>query len=265
MNHIILDKESIENKSIESKSIEKRKEVKTLILALDSSSLVASVALLDDITVIAEYTVNLKKTHSQTLLPMIDEIIRMTGIEKTEIEAVAVTDGPGSFTGLRIGAATAKGLAYAWNVPIIGVSTIKAMAYNFNHCNKLVCPIMDARRNQVYTGIYLCKEEELTEVLAPCAISIEELAHILNDQNKEVVFVGDGIPVHQQYLDEHLSNPHFFAKNHLNRQRASSLGTLAKMMHENGQTMDADSFAPQYMRLSQAERERLANDKADGK
>lgn len=235
-----------------------------MILGIDSSSLVASVTLIDDTTIIAEYTINLKKTHSQTLLPMIDEIIKMTGIDKKEIEAIAVTNGPGSFTGLRIGAATAKGLAYALNIPIIGVSTIEAMAYNYNHCNKLICPIMDARRNQVYTGIYECQNEELRKLLEPCAVSVDELIETIIKLNKEIIFIGDGIPVYRKYIDENLPVRHYFAMNHLNRQKSSSLATLAIQVYKNGQAENADSFAPQYMRLSQAERERIEHDKADG-
>ncbi|MDE7432824.1 MAG: tRNA (adenosine(37)-N6)-threonylcarbamoyltransferase complex dimerization subunit type 1 TsaB [Lachnospiraceae bacterium] len=235
-----------------------------MILAIDSSSLVASVSLIDDTTIIAEYTINLKKTHSQTLLPMIDEIVSMTGIDKKEIEVIAVTDGPGSFTGLRIGAATAKGLAFALNIPIIGVSTIEAMAYNFNHCNKLICPIMDARRNQVYTGIYECQNEELTELMPPCAISVDELIDKIIRLEKEIIFIGDGIPVYQKYIDENLKVTHYFANNHLNRQKSSALGTLGIKYFRKGQFESADTFAPKYMRLSQAERERLEHDKADG-
>lgn len=235
-----------------------------MILAIDSSSLVASVSLVDEATIIAEYTINLKKTHSQTLLPMINEIINMTGIDKKEIEAIAVTDGPGSFTGLRIGAATSKGLAFALNIPIIGVSTIEAMAYNFNHCNKLICPIMDARRNQVYTGIYECQNDELIELLPPCAVSIDELIEKIIQLNQAVIFTGDGIPVYQSYINENLKVNHYFAENHLNRQKSSALGTLAMKRFKNGQTESADTFAPCYMRLSQAERERLEHGKADG-
>ena len=159
-----------------------------MILAIDSSSLVASIALADSDTIIAEYTINLKKTHSQTLLPMINEVFNITGIDKKELKAVAVTGGPGSFTGLRIGVATAKGIALALNIPIINIPTVKAMAFNYNHCNKLLCPIMDARRNQVYTGIYRCTGEELEEILPACATSIDELMDKIHKLGEEVVF-----------------------------------------------------------------------------
>ena len=124
------------------------------ILGIESSSLVASVALVTDDILTAEYTVDFKKTHSQTLLPMLDELIRMLGIEMDTIDAIAVAGGPGSFTGLRIGAATAKGLGLALDKPLIHVPTVDAMAYNMWGASGLVCPIMDAKRRQVYTGLY---------------------------------------------------------------------------------------------------------------
>ena len=124
------------------------------ILGIESSSLVASAAIVTDDILTAEYTVNFKKTHSQTLLPMIDEIVTMTETELGSIDAIAVSGGPGSFTGLRIGSATAKGLGLALKKPLIHVPTVDALAYNLWGAKDLVCPIMDAKRNQVYTGIY---------------------------------------------------------------------------------------------------------------
>lgn len=236
-----------------------------MILAIDSSSLVASVALVSEETIIAEYTVNLKKTHSQTLLPMIDEIFKMTGADKKKLKAIAITGGPGSFTGLRIGAATAKGLALALGIGIINVPTINAMAYNYNHCNKLICPIMDARRNQVYTGVFRCESETLETVMEQCAMSIEDLIRFLNEKKEEVIFIGDGIPAFENIIDEKIKIKHFYAKQHLGRQRAASIGAVAWEMFKNGDIEDADLFAPDYLRLSQAERERIERDKEDGK
>ena len=127
------------------------------ILGIESSSLVASVAIVTDGVVTGEYTMNYKKTHSQTLLPMLDELTRMLDLELDTIDAVAVSGGPGSFTGLRIGSATAKGLGLALKKPLIHVPTLDAMAYNLWGSDALICPIMDARRNQVYTGVYQVK------------------------------------------------------------------------------------------------------------
>ena len=128
------------------------------ILGIESSSMVASVALVTDDITMAEYTVNFKKTHSQTLLPMIDEIVRMLELDLSEVDAIAVSGGPGSFTGLRIGSATAKGLGLALHKPLIHIPTLDAMAYGLSGTSSLLCPIIDARRNQVYTGLYHCEK-----------------------------------------------------------------------------------------------------------
>ena len=149
------------------------------ILALDSSGLVATVAIVEDEQTVAEYTVNYKKTHSQTLLPMLDEIVKMTEYDLNTIDAIAVAGGPGSFTGLRIGSATAKGLGLALDKPLIHVPTVDGMAYNLFGCKGLICPMMDARRNQVYTGIYRF-EKQFEIVEEQMAISVEELIEKLN-------------------------------------------------------------------------------------
>ena len=124
------------------------------VLGIESSSLVASVALVTDDILTAEYTVDFKKTHSQTLLPMLDEIVKLLELDMDTIDAIAVAGGPGSFTGLRIGAATAKGLGLALKKPLVHVPTVDAMAYNMWGAEGLICPIMDAKRSQVYTGLY---------------------------------------------------------------------------------------------------------------
>ena len=133
------------------------------ILAIDSSGLVASVAVTEDDSLIAEYTTNYKKTHSQTLLPMLDEVKKMIELDLSCIDAIAVSAGPGSFTGLRIGSATAKGLGLALDKPIISVPTVDALAMNVYGTDHIVCPLMDARRSQVYTGIYRFLPEETSQ------------------------------------------------------------------------------------------------------
>ena len=149
------------------------------ILGIESSSLVASVAVVTDGLVTAEYTVNFKKTHSQTLLPMIDEVSRMLELDLNDVDAIAVSGGPGSYTGLRIGSATAKGLGLALNKPLVHVPTMDAMAYNLYGTSALICPVMDARRGQVYTGLY--HYEDAFEVVKPqCGMDIHELIGELN-------------------------------------------------------------------------------------
>lgn len=225
------------------------------ILGIDSSSLVATVAVVNDDIMTAEYTINHKKTHSQTLLPMIDEIVKMAEINLDDIDAIAVSGGPGSFTGLRIGSATAKGLGLVWNKPLIHVPTVDAMAYNLYGTDKLICPIMDARRCQTYTGLYEFVDEAFNIVMEQCAISVEELAEKINTLGRSVIFAGDGIPVFKEYLDANLKVKHFYAPAHMNRQRAGAVAVLGQRYFIEGKVESAAEHQPNYLRQSQAERE----------
>lgn len=225
------------------------------ILAIETSSLVASAAIVSDDIMVAEYTMNYKKTHSQTLLPMIDEICKMTEFDIHSIDAIAVSGGPGSFTGLRIGSATAKGLGLALNKPLIHVPTVEAMAYNLYDTDKLICPIMDARRSQVYTGIYKNKKGNISLIKDQCAISIEALIEELNAMGEEVIFLGDGVPVFKEILDEKLAVSHFYGPAHMNRQRAGAVAVAGRHYFEKGIYERAEEHKPDYLRKSQAERE----------
>lgn len=227
------------------------------ILAIEASSLVCSTAILTDDIITAEYTINNKVTHSQTLLPMIDEICKMTDTDVSEFDAIAVSGGPGSFTGLRIGSATAKGLAYALNVPVVNVPTLEAMAYNFYGTDKVICPIMDARRNQVYTGIYSFENNGLSIYLDSSAMNIMELIPKLQEIDKPVIFTGDGIPVFRDIIDKELKTPHEYGRAGFNRQRASSVALLGAELYKAGKTEKAEEHLPEYLRMSQAERERM--------
>lgn len=231
------------------------------ILAIDSSSLVATVAIVEDDTLVAEYTVNYKKTHSQTLLSMINEIAQMTELDINTIDAIAVAGGPGSFTGLRIGSATAKGMGLALDKPIINVPTIDAMAYGIYDTDKIICPIMDARRNQVYTGLYSNSDEKFEVIMQQNAMSVDELIDILNKKGTPVIFMGDGVPVHKEVLKEKLTVKAYFAPAHLSRQRAGSLGALAVEYYKQGKIENPDRHVPDYLRKSQAEREREERNK----
>ncbi|MGO5052579.1 tRNA (adenosine(37)-N6)-threonylcarbamoyltransferase complex dimerization subunit type 1 TsaB [Lachnospiraceae bacterium LCP25S3_G4] len=226
------------------------------ILALDSSGLVATVAIVEDEQTVAEYTVNYKKTHSQTLLPMLDEVVKMVELDLQTIDAIAISGGPGSFTGLRIGSATAKGLGLALQKPLIHIPTVEGLAYNMYGCKELICPIMDARRNQVYTGIYQFEKEQMQTVEGQKAINIEELANQLNGLGSAVVFLGDGVPVYKEQLMNLLTIEYRFAPAHMNRQRAASVGALAMEYYLKGNMVTAVEHQPDYLRASQAERER---------
>ena len=226
------------------------------ILGLDSSGIVASVAIVEEDNLIAEYTVNYKKTHSQTLLPMLDELAKMTELDMDTIDAIAVAAGPGSFTGLRIGSATAKGLGLALDKPLVGIPTVEALAYNLYDVNGLICPIMDARRKQVYTGIYRYEDHRLITVKDQMAVGIEELLSTLNDMGETVTFLGDGVPVFKDTIADKLTVPFSFAPAHLSRQRAGAVGALGILYYKEGRTETAAEHKPDYLRVSQAERER---------
>ena len=240
------------------------------ILALDSSGLTASVAVLEDDRLVAEYSVNYKKTHSQTLVPMMDAIRQMTELDMGTIDAIAVAAGPGSFTGLRIGSATAKGLGLALKKPIIPVPTVDGLAYQMYGTDKLICPIMDARRSQVYTGLYefIKKENEnpvsyaLHVVKPQCAVAIEEIARCCNEIGREIVFLGDGVPVFAEKLKELMQVPYSFAPAHRRMQSAAALGVYAGVLYAQGKYEDAAAHQPDYLRLSQAERERMEKEQA---
>ena len=243
------------------------------VLAIDSSGLTATVAVVEDTQTVAEYTINYKKTHSQTLLPMIDEVVKMTELDLNTIDAIAVAGGPGSFTGLRIGSATAKGLGFALNKPLIHVPTVDGLAYNVYGCEDIICPIMDARRNQVYTGIYTFSKKAGTKegsnlvepvfqvIKMQMAVSIEELAERLNRYRRPVLFLGDGVPVYENILAEKLTVPYSFAPAYMNRQRAAVVGTLGIQYYKAGKFETAEEHRPDYLRVSQAERERAQREK----
>lgn len=227
------------------------------ILAVDSSGLVASVAIVEDNTLVAEYTINYKKTHSQTLLPMLDEIVKMTETDLQSVDAIAVAKGPGSFTGLRIGAATVKGLALTLDKPVIGIPTVEGLAMNLYGADALICPLMDARRNQVYTGIYQFCDGELTVLEDQMAVGIDQIIQMLNERNQSVIFLGDGVSVYREIIEEKMMVPFSFAPAHQNNQRAGAVGVRAMSYYKQGKTESADDFVPEYLRLSQAERERM--------
>lgn len=243
------------------------------VLAIDSSGLTATVAVVEDTQTIAEYTVNYKKTHSQTLLPMIDEMAKMVELDLSSIDAIAVAGGPGSFTGLRIGSATAKGLGLALDKPLVNVPTVDALAYSVYGCSDLICPIMDARRQQVYTGIYTFSYsagkkdgenlvEPVFQVLKmQMAVSVADLIRRLNNYGRPVVFLGDGVPVYQELLAEGLRVPYSFAPSYMNRQRAAVVGALGIRYFKKGRFETAMEHKPEYLRVSQAERERAEKEK----
>jgi len=228
------------------------------VLAIESSSITASVAIVMDDMLTAEYTINHKTTHSQTLLPMIAEICKMTETEMNSLDLIAVSIGPGSFTGLRIGCATGKGLGLALDVPVVAVPTLEAMAYNLYGYSKIICPIMDAKRSHVYTGIYTWQEKidkNIHILLNQCILPIEEVIDKLNEINEEVVFIGDGVPANQTIIESNMKVKYSFAPAHMSSQRAASVAVLGKTLYEDQKSMNARELLPEYLRPTQAERE----------
>lgn len=227
------------------------------ILALDSSGLVASVAVAEDDNLLGEYTINYKKTHSQTLLPMLDAVVQMIELDLNTVDAIAVSAGPGSFTGLRIGSATAKGLGLALDKPIISVPTVDALAYNLWGAAEQVCPLMDARRQQAYTGLYEFADGTLHTLVQQCAVGIDEIVEKVNVSGKPTIFLGDGVSVFAPYIEEHAAVSYRFAPAHCNKQRAASVAALGAVLYAQGKAEDSAMHKPEYLRMSQAERERL--------
>lgn len=224
------------------------------ILALDTTGQTASVAVIDEDKLIAEYTLNYKLTHSQTTLPMIAQICEKAEVVLSSIDYIACAAGPGSFTGLRIGAATAKGLAFALGKQIVPVPTLEALAYNMFETDKIICPIMDARRGQVYTAFYQWVQGKLQALTPMMAQSIEETIAAAEGFGQKVIFLGDGVPVHLEKLRQ---NPAFiFAPAHCALQRGASVAALAMEKAKAGYAIDGNQLELIYLRKSQAERER---------
>ncbi len=222
------------------------------ILALDCASVSAGVALLDEEVVLGEAFTNVKLTHSQTLLPMVEELFKNTQIPMDSVDGFAVTVGPGSFTGVRIGVAAVKGMADALKKPCYAVSALEAAAYPFRSFDGIVCPLMDARRDQVYTALFRGKNR----LLEDSAMSTAELSEILKQyENEKVLLVGDGA---QKGMDAFVKDGNRFslAPSQFRFVRASSVGLLAKEHIANGEDgVKAQALLPMYLRLPQAQRE----------
>lgn len=231
-----------------------------MVLGIDTSGGVCSVALVRGGNVIAEHSINNGRTHSANLVPMIDELFNESGHSLEETSLFAVAKGPGSFTGLRIGAATAKGLSFAMNKPIVGVSTLAALSFNLRDFPGIICPIMDARRNEVYTGAYEYngKTESFdSPILAPMAVPLDDLLENLKPFKKKVTFLGDGVPVYREQIMEKADFEFAFAPENLSLQKAGSTAIIGEILANRGLSGPSNSLKLEYLRRPQAERERL--------
>ena len=223
------------------------------ILALDSSAVVGTVALCEDQKLIAHYTLNTGNTHSQTLLPMVESVLKLAEWEIGDIDLFAVSHGPGSFTGVRIGISTVKGLAFGKNIPCAGVSTLEALAYNLRGVNGLICPVMNARRSQVYNALFSCKDGVLTRLCPDRAISIAELDEELAGMEGPIYLCGDGYDI---TVDGFAKTTVVPVPPEQRYQSAYSVALCGFDAYNSGNYTDDVTLAPVYLRPSQAERER---------
>lgn len=224
------------------------------ILSLDSATESATCAILDDNRILGEITFNYKKQHSLVLMPMIDELFNNTGMNIGDIDGFVASKGPGSFTGLRIGMSTIKGLSQGTKKPFVTISTLDSLAYNLAYTPGIICPILDALRDNVYTALYTFDNFKLTRTSDYMNISIEELINMLKEKNCNISFVGDGTFKFKERLMESLSGISF-APAHLNLAKASSLGELGLKLLSKGIEDDIYASVPIYLRKPQAERE----------
>lgn len=224
------------------------------ILSLDSSTESATCAILDDERLLGEITFNYKKQHSVILMSMIDSLLTSLSLNINDLDGFVVSKGPGSFTGLRIGISTIKGLSQGTKKPFIGVSSLDALAFNMAYTSGIICPILDALRNNVYTALYKFTDGNLEIISDYMVISIDELIKLLNSKNMPVCFIGDAVPKFKEKLSTSIASSSY-APVHLNLVKASSLGELGLTLLKENKQDDLYSFSPVYIRKSQAERE----------
>lgn len=225
------------------------------ILAVDTSSMVAAVAVTDNTRLLAEYALNHKKTHSQKLMPMIKEAMSELELSPRDIDVYAASSGPGSFTGLRIGMTIIKAMAYAAEKPVVSVPTLDALAYNIPSTESIICPIMDARNNQVYSALYRWERSSQVKVTEYMGVHIGELVDLIKGKNRRVIFLGDAVNIHMDYLKSEFEDKCEFAPGNLMLQRGSSVALVALQKASAGQLENCFDAVPFYLRKPQAERE----------
>ena len=223
------------------------------VLSIDSSSKVATVAILNDTDLLGEYVLNNKREHSIVLMPMIEDLLKDCNLTIDDIDGYVVSKGPGSFTGLRIGMATVKGLSFGSGKPYVSISSLDALAYSLSSFEGLICPIMDALRDNVYTAVYSYINSSLVPILEPTSMNIDELSNFIKNQDSPVIFTRDAVCKHREFILDNIPNARF-APNHLSIVRASSIGELGLNLLKNNIQDDPNS-APVYLKKPQAERE----------
>lgn len=227
------------------------------ILAVDTSSFPASVAICDDGVILGEYVIRNQRKHSQNIMVMIERLLCDLAIDVSAIDVFAATTGPGSFTGLRIGISTVRALAQAMNKPVVSINTLKALAYNLSYTDEVIIPMLDARRDEVFTAAYQFKDNDIIELTEPCVMTIDEIAD--KYKGRKTVLLGDGVLMHCEELETHGFK---FAPIQLMETRASALCVAAMDAVRKNELCDYNGVTPLYLRKSQAERELLEKQKA---
>lgn len=223
------------------------------ILALESAAAVASAALTEDCRTLAELTLDNGNTHSETLLPMVDTLLSMTGLTLADIDLFAASVGPGSFTGIRIGAATIKGLTFGKDRCCLGVSSVEALAWNLRGTDGLICPVLNARRRQVYTALFEAKDGTVRRLTQDCVLTVDELDSLLAEYHTPVSFVGDAYDLAMQTV----THGRLPVAAPLRSPSAASVAFAARAAYEAGARGTDATLKPVYLRPCQAERERM--------
>jgi tRNA threonylcarbamoyladenosine biosynthesis protein TsaB len=223
------------------------------VLGIDTSTRVAGAAVFGKNRLISERYIHNLQTHSQNVIPMIQQVMEDAGIKPSDLQGIAVTGGPGSFTGLRIGMAVAKTMGQALDIPVVGISTLKALAWNIYGVSGMICPILDAKKNEVYTCLYRSEPAGLVEIIKPLAIGVEGLLFQLIKSNSDITFLGDGVPVFGDAIKEKMGDRVCFATGINNFPRAAAVAELGLVRIKEGNLPDSTFLQPVYLRKSEAE------------
>ncbi len=228
-----------------------------LIFGIDTCCNAATAAIADDKKMVAQTVVNMGRTHSQIMMPQIEEMFKTAELDASDIDAFAAAQGPGSFTGVRIGVATAKAMAQAVNKPCIAVSTLEALAYSSKCFDGIAAPILDARREQVYNALFDCKKGVMTRMTDDRALPLCDLLEELKAFDKDVIFMGDGVFVFEEEIKAALGSRAFFAPKTTVMNLGGAVAELGAERFKKGEVITYSELVPSYVRLSQAERDLL--------
>lgn len=223
------------------------------ILGIDSSAKSASVAVTDNGKILSSFYINTGLTHSQTLMPMLDSALKCASLKVEDLDLIAVNKGPGSFTGIRIGVATAKGLADTKNIKTVGISTLESMAYNLKMNDCIAVAVMDARCDQVYTAFFRISNGSVSRLIDDCAVAISELKEMLKKYGETLILVGDGADICYKAL--HTEIPNILIASETNKYQNATGVCLAAEDKNSDEYISSKELIPEYLRLPQAERE----------